>query len=514
MPTIALNFEDGVTRVIEARDGETVADASYRQGINIPLDCRDGACGTCKCRVTCGAFEEGFYIEEALTEDEAAEGFALACQAVATSDLVVDIAASSALCKTKAQTYQATIAAVERLSETTLAFTLEGAGAVGFLPGQYVNLGVPGTGETRSYSFASAPGDDRLAFLIRDIPGGKMSGFIRAAEPGAAVEFTGPSGSFYLRDVTRPVLFLAGGTGLAPFLSMLRQMAAKGTNGQPVHLVYGVTRDADLVEVATLERWPPRCRASPSRPSWRTSVEPSAQGLRHRPSRGGPAQRRRDRRLPLRPAADGRRGARLAEGAGHRARRLPHREVRGERQRRRAAEARQLIPARRAKRRPPPQDTDPPRACARPGGGVPAMNAPARLDAAAAVTPGRFANKVAIVTGAAQGIGREVALRLAAEGGRLVAVDRSEIVREVADATGGLAVEADLETWEGAEAAVQAALDAHGRLDILINNVGGAIWMKPFDRFEPAEIEAEIRRSLLPTLWCCRAALPAMGRAA
>jgi NAD(P)-dependent dehydrogenase (short-subunit alcohol dehydrogenase family) len=140
------------------------------------------------------------------------------------------------------------------------------------------------------------------------------------------------------------------------------------------------------------------------------------------------------------------------------------------------------------------------------------MNAETRIEPGAAVAPGRFANKVAIVTGAAQGIGREVALRLAAEGGRLVAVDRAEIVREVADATGGLAVEADLETWDGAEAAVRAALDAHGRLDILINNVGGAIWMKPFDGFAPAEIEAEIRRSLFPTLWCCRAALPAMGQ--
>jgi NAD(P)-dependent dehydrogenase (short-subunit alcohol dehydrogenase family) len=140
------------------------------------------------------------------------------------------------------------------------------------------------------------------------------------------------------------------------------------------------------------------------------------------------------------------------------------------------------------------------------------MNAPVRLAGPATLIPGRFAGKVAIVTGAAQGIGREVALRLAAEGGRLVAVDRSDIVREVADATGGIAVEADLETWDGAEAAVQAALDVHGRLDILINNVGGAIWMKPFDRFEPQEIEAEIRRSLFPTLWCCRAALPAMGQ--
>jgi benzoate/toluate 1,2-dioxygenase reductase subunit len=81
-----------------------------------------------------------------------------------------------------------------------------------------------------------------------------MSAFLRAAAPGTAVEFTGPSGSFYLRDVTRPLLFLAGGTGLAPFLSMLRQLAVKGTNGQPVHLVHGVTRDDDLVEVETLER--------------------------------------------------------------------------------------------------------------------------------------------------------------------------------------------------------------------------------------------------------------------
>jgi benzoate/toluate 1,2-dioxygenase reductase component len=250
---IALHFEDGVTRIIEARDGETVADASYRQGVNIPLDCRDGACGTCKCRVSCGAFDPGFYIEDALTDDEAEDGFALACQVVARENLVVDIAASAAMCKTGAQSFDAYISAVDRLSDTTLAFTLEGAGPVGFLPGQYANLRVPGTEERRSYSFASRPGDERLTFLIRDIPDGLMSGHIRSAEPGTKIDFTGPSGSFYLRDVTRPVLFLAGGTGLAPFLSMLRQMLEKGAGGQPVHLVYGVTRDEDLVEVETLD---------------------------------------------------------------------------------------------------------------------------------------------------------------------------------------------------------------------------------------------------------------------
>ncbi|MBS0561480.1 MAG: 1,6-dihydroxycyclohexa-2,4-diene-1-carboxylate dehydrogenase [Proteobacteria bacterium] len=126
--------------------------------------------------------------------------------------------------------------------------------------------------------------------------------------------------------------------------------------------------------------------------------------------------------------------------------------------------------------------------------------------------PGRFAGKVALVTGAAQGIGREVALRLAREGAQVALVDRSDLVEEVrAEAgTGALAVTADLETFAGASDAVARAVARFGRLDILINNVGGTIWARPFAEYEEAQIEAEVRRSLFPTLWCCRAALPAM----
>jgi benzoate/toluate 1,2-dioxygenase reductase subunit len=65
---IALNFEDGITRFVECRPGETVADASYRVGINIPLDCRDGACGTCKGFCESGDYDNGAYIEDAMTE--------------------------------------------------------------------------------------------------------------------------------------------------------------------------------------------------------------------------------------------------------------------------------------------------------------------------------------------------------------------------------------------------------------------------------------------------------------
>ena len=252
---IALNFEDGVTRFVEAREAETIADAAYRVGVNIPLDCRDGACGACKCKVETGSFESGFYIEDALSDDEAAQGYALACQAKPQSDMAIGVLASSAACKTKPQEWQTKMVAVQRLSETSLAFTLEKPEGLTFLPGQYVNVGVPGTDQSRAYSFSSPPNADHVSFLVRDIPGGLMSGWLREqAKPADALKMTGPSGGFYLRDLTRPILFLAGGTGLAPFLSMLGEIEAKQISS-PVRLIYGVTNDADLVDVETLKAY-------------------------------------------------------------------------------------------------------------------------------------------------------------------------------------------------------------------------------------------------------------------
>ena len=126
----------------------------------------------------------------------------------------------------------------------------------------------------------------------------------------------------------------------------------------------------------------------------------------------------------------------------------------------------------------------------------------------------RFEGQVMLVTGAAQGIGARVAELAAEQGARLVLVDRSPLVQELcarlAAMTEVIAIEADLEQFEGAAGAAQQAHARFGRIDILVNNVGGTIWTRPYEHYAPAQIEAEVRRSLFPTLWGCRAVLPYM----
>lgn len=252
---IALNFEDGVTHFVESLPGETVAESAYRVGVNIPLDCADGACGTCKCRAVAGQFDPGSYIEDALTDEEAAAGFALACQMRPATDLVVGILASSAACKVKAATIAATVVELEQLSPEIHRLTLRPTSGPGFsfLPGQYVHVAVPGTGLSRSYSFSSAPTAGEYSLLIRHVPDGVMTNYLQnQAAVGDELHLTGPIGSFYARELTRPALFFAGGTGIAPFLAMLAAWQLDGKGTQPVRLFYGATKEYNLVELDAL----------------------------------------------------------------------------------------------------------------------------------------------------------------------------------------------------------------------------------------------------------------------
>ncbi|WP_277185698.1 benzoate 1,2-dioxygenase electron transfer component BenC [Caballeronia sp. BR00000012568055] len=256
---IALNFEDGVTRFVECKAGEKVLDAAFRAKINLPMDCSDGVCGTCKCRAESGRYDLGDdYIEDALSEDEKDHGLVLTCQMVPESDCVIAVPASSTACKTEQVKFAATVTKVEQHNDAAVVLELDvDSAAPVFLAGQYVNIDVPGSGQHRSYSFSSAPGESKISFLIKKIPGGVMSTWLESAQTGSKVELTGPLGSFYLRAVERPLLMLAGGTGLAPFLSML-EVLARANSQQKIHLIYGVTRDLDLVQVDAIEAYSAR----------------------------------------------------------------------------------------------------------------------------------------------------------------------------------------------------------------------------------------------------------------
>ncbi|KAA6475607.1 ring-hydroxylating dioxygenase ferredoxin reductase family protein [Agrobacterium rhizogenes] len=256
---IALNFEDGVTRFIECKDGEKVLDAAFRAKINLPMDCSDGVCGTCKCRAESGSYDLGDdFIDDALTADEAESGLVLTCQMKPTSACVIAVPTTSVACKTGQQKFTATVARVTPHNDAAILLELDvEAAAPAFLPGQYVHIGVPGSSQSRSYSFSTAPAEQRIGFLIKKIPGGVMSNWLERAAVGTNLELTGPLGSFYLREVKRPLLFLAGGTGLAPFLSMLEVLARENSR-QKIHLIYGVTRDLDLVLVDEIKAYAAR----------------------------------------------------------------------------------------------------------------------------------------------------------------------------------------------------------------------------------------------------------------
>jgi benzoate/toluate 1,2-dioxygenase reductase component len=255
---ITLRFEDGVTRFIECERDERVTDAAIRAKINMPLDCRDGVCGTCKAVCESGEYVLGDCVENALSPEEASARKVLTCQMSPRSDCVIQIATNSDVSGTGPSSHSGRIVACQRASDSTIAFSIEvdTRADLNFLPGQYVNIRVPGTDQTRSYSFSSGPSAPHLSFLVRNVRQGVMSTWLcETAKFGDPNEFRGPMGSFYLRAVERPVLFLAGGTGLAPFLSMLDKIVEDGGSRYPIHMILGVNSDEDLVGIDRLESY-------------------------------------------------------------------------------------------------------------------------------------------------------------------------------------------------------------------------------------------------------------------
>ena len=223
-----------------------------RNRIMLLTDCREGACGTCRAVCDSGDYDLEDYSADALSERDRADGAVLTCRMRLNSDCVVtlDYASTAAIRGPAQKPHTLELRNIERIAEDAVELVLasEDGKALSFLPGQYVNLSPTGSDFVRSYSFSNAPGSPQANFLVRLLPGGAMSTWLlERAKPGDVVAASGPFGRFFLRDTNRPLLFVAGGTGLAPIMSMLESMAAEGVNPPGVDVIFGVGQPQQLM---------------------------------------------------------------------------------------------------------------------------------------------------------------------------------------------------------------------------------------------------------------------------
>lgn len=244
----------GRTFVVHA--GETVLAAALRQGIHLPYGCHGGSCAQCRAWVVAGevAYPDG--PPSGLAAPDLSRGEALLCRAVSRSDLIIEAQEITAITGLRVRTLPCRVARLERLARDVMALYLRlpAVESLEFLPGQYLDVLLP-DGHRRSFSIASPPHDSRLLELhVRHLPGGRFSeGVFHHMHKGALLEIQGPLGIFSLReDSSRPVLMVAGGTGFAPFKSMLRHLF-ENAQRRKVTLYWGVRTRCDLYARAWLE---------------------------------------------------------------------------------------------------------------------------------------------------------------------------------------------------------------------------------------------------------------------
>jgi propane monooxygenase reductase subunit len=258
----------GETRVVrlepvgiefEVDEDETILNGAFRQGLMLMHGCKEGQCSACKSFLLDGEVDMDRYSTFALPDYEQEEGWTLLCKAHAVTDLEVElINYDEEILRSgiSVQTVHTKVEAIESLTRDIRRLVLRVAEGepLPFYPGQYVDVRIPGTDHHRSFSMASLPSDGRLEFMIKLYPGGRFSGLLADGElaVGDELEVSGPYGVFTLRNSsTRPLLFIGGGAGMAPILSLLRALAEQGSERSAVYY-YGAREEQDLFHLDEL----------------------------------------------------------------------------------------------------------------------------------------------------------------------------------------------------------------------------------------------------------------------
>ena len=233
----------------EAIQELSILESARNESLTFDHSCLSGRCSECKVRVVSGDFDMPS-TQEGLTDMEVQEGYCLSCITKPLSDLELEDVSFVEGVLPEVKTVPAKISLLEFLSEDVVKVTLRTPPnkSLEFLAGQYIDLSVKGI--KRSYSISSTPSDSEIKLLIKNYKGGQFSNYLfNEAKINDLLRIEGPKGSYILpKDISKHVLFISTGTGIAPNLSMIKTALAEGkVKESQITLIHGQRTAAEHV---------------------------------------------------------------------------------------------------------------------------------------------------------------------------------------------------------------------------------------------------------------------------
>ena len=251
---------NGGDRELSVPGGQTLLATLGQENLFIPSACGGrGSCGLCKLTVQSGAPPLLPTEEPHLSDAEIEANVRLSCQIKVREDMDIEIPPELFAIRE----YRATVVGIEDLTHDIKRprFELIDPETLDFTPGQYIQLRAPAYPQSpeevyRAYSLSSDCRDTRHAELIvRLVPQGICTTWVfEHMSEGEEVLFNGPYGDFYLRDSERDAIFVAGGSGMAPFLSILADMKHR-RDARKCTYFFGARTQADLFCVDTMRQY-------------------------------------------------------------------------------------------------------------------------------------------------------------------------------------------------------------------------------------------------------------------
>ena len=253
--TFALQIDPSGQK-LEIGKKSTILETALEAGLAFPHDCKVGSCGTCKCKLKSGKIRERVDNALTLSREDLLAGYVLACQAHPKTDLIVEVDLLEGEEMHPVKIVSGRIEACNKQTHDIMEMVLALDEPIEYRAGQYGDIEVEGIDAPRNFSFATGSNGaamSRVSFLIKQVPNGAFTGWLFGEDrTGHAIKLHSPYGFFHLHDGSGPIVCIAGGSGLAPLLSILEDAKAAGCTREIIFL-YGARTQADLYKLDKIQ---------------------------------------------------------------------------------------------------------------------------------------------------------------------------------------------------------------------------------------------------------------------